>query len=779
MQEDKPTFSLRWKIVLIACVTAGLSALLIAALSYYSMRGIARDKAIEHLAHETNVAALRVGALYTQMKNDLFAISSTAAVSSIITALRNGGVAPEDGATLDNLRARLSSAFAMVMKGRHHYTQMRYIGIADNGRELVRVNRAADGTPQVVQLEQLQGVAGETYFKESLRVPAGAYYVSRVAYNRERGVTDPTYTPTMRMLLPVFDQAGERFGMIAISANYELLMNEALPYLPQGYDIYVSDGSGDYIHRNAQGRIARMEVSGAYRATPPKFIEHFVAGRLADEQFSTADQIGYCRRLNVADDQRHGWVGVFFLMPRAHLAEDANSLIRQNLLIAAAITFAAGMLAAFLADLHTWPIRRITAAIQAFGGGRGVDVDLPVDAADEVGVMARAFQKLVENLQLSQERNAALSLQLDTFILSSVDGIVMIDERGIIEEINPAALGIFGYQRDEMVGRNVSMVMPSAIAARHDEYLSEYLRTGRQSFIGTIREVEGRRKDGTLVPLSISVTEMLLADKRRIFGGIIRDMSTMHEAQRSIELYTAELERSNHELDQFAYIASHDLKAPLRVIDNASRWLEEDLNDKLTDEDRANMTLLRGRAQRMEKLLDDLLEYSRIGKVQDGRYRESVSLAKLIDDVVFLLEPPSSMAVVAPPGFAAIGVYRMPLQRVFFNLIDNAIKHHDRGSGKIQLNAEDHGDYYLFTVQDDGPGIPDAYNEEIFEMFRTLKPRDQVEGSGMGLAFVKKTVESVGGAISVASAGERGTVFSFSWPKPKANQNVQSAERAA
>jgi hypothetical protein len=160
MQEDKPTFSLRWKIVLIACVTAGLSALLIAALSYYSMRGIARDKAIEHLAHETNVAALRVGALYTQMKNDLFAISSTAAVSSIITALRNGGVAPEDGATLDNLRARLSSAFAMVMKGRHHYTQMRYIGIADNGRELVRVNRAADGTPQVVQLEQLQGVAG-------------------------------------------------------------------------------------------------------------------------------------------------------------------------------------------------------------------------------------------------------------------------------------------------------------------------------------------------------------------------------------------------------------------------------------------------------------------------------------------------------------------------------------------------------------------------------------------------------------------------------------------
>jgi two-component system sensor kinase FixL len=356
---------------------------------------------------------------------------------------------------------------------------------------------------------------------------------------------------------------------------------------------------------------------------------------------------------------------------------------------------------------------------------------------------------------------------------------VMIDERGGILEINPAALQIFGYERGELIGRNVSNLLPGPVAGQHDQYLRDYLRTGRQSFIGSIREVEGRHKDGQLIPLSVSVTEILLPDKRRIFGGVVRDMSAVHEAHNNVALYMAELERSNHELDQFAYVASHDLKAPLRVIDNASRWLEEDLAAKLTEEDKANMSLLRGRVGRMEKLLDDLLEYSRIGKAEDGRFSETLRLDALVEDIVLLLEPPPAMRVVVPADFAGVEVYRMPLQRVLYNLIGNAIKHHDRKTGTIELAAEERDDHYLFAVKDDGPGIPSAYREVIFEMFRTLKPRDQVEGSGMGLALVKKTVESKGGTISVESCGERGSAFTFSWPKTQPKKMAQATGKAA
>jgi len=236
------------------------------------------------------------------------------------------------------------------------------------------------------------------------------------------------------------------------------------------------------------------------------------------------------------------------------------------------------------------------------------------------------------------------------------------------------------------------------------------------------------------------------------------------EKTRQIAAYAAELERSNRELDEFAYIASHDLKAPLRVIGNAARWLEEDLAAHLTGENRENMDLLRGRVMRMGKLLDDLLEYSRVGRGSDNHDGNWVNGQVLIDNILLLLSPPKGFELRVAPGFAGLSLKRMPLQTVLLNLIGNAIKHHDRSEGVIKVDVRDEGGFWRFTVRDDGPGIPKRFHEQAFKMFQTLRPRDQVEGSGMGLAFVKKTVGYFGGELSLVSEG-RGTELSFTWPK--------------
>jgi len=225
------------------------------------------------------------------------------------------------------------------------------------------------------------------------------------------------------------------------------------------------------------------------------------------------------------------------------------------------------------------------------------------------------------------------------------------------------------------------------------------------------------------------------------------------------------IEAANKELDEFAYIASHDLKAPLRVIDNASRWLEEDLQEQLTDETRDNMKLMRGRVARMEKLLDDLLQYSRIGRKTDERYAELVTGDELMNNILGLLAPPQAFTVKVSPGFHDIKIRRMPLQQILLNLVGNAIKHHDKKRGMIEVTVEDCGSFYAFAVKDDGPGIPQQFHDRLFKMFQTLKPRDQVEGSGMGLAMVRKYVDVYGGTLGLESAEGKGSTFRFTWPK--------------
>jgi signal transduction histidine kinase len=225
---------------------------------------------------------------------------------------------------------------------------------------------------------------------------------------------------------------------------------------------------------------------------------------------------------------------------------------------------------------------------------------------------------------------------------------------------------------------------------------------------------------------------------------------------------TAELERSNRELDRFAYVASHDLKAPLRAIDNLSTWLEQDVHELLPPPSLEHLYKLRGRVQRMERLLDDLLAYSRAGRVHHTP--EQVETGPLVRSIFELQSPPPEFQLTVEEPMPVLYTQRVPLETVLRNLIGNALKHHKRLDGHVQVSAQQHEGEVEFCVCDDGPGIAPEYHERIFELFQTLQPRDQLEASGMGLAIVKKTVESAGGHVSVQSAEGKGTCFTFTWP---------------
>ena len=256
------------------------------------------------------------------------------------------------------------------------------------------------------------------------------------------------------------------------------------------------------------------------------------------------------------------------------------------------------------------------------------------------------------------------------------------------------------------------------------------------------------------------------------------DLTDIKEAEEALLASHRELERSNRDLEQFAYVASHDLKAPLRAIDVLVGWLSDDLAEFTVGDVHENIGLLKQRTKRLNRLLDDLLAYSRAGK-QVGELT-TVDCNDLVEDICILLDVPENFQVQSSIDLGELTIYAVPLEQVLRNLISNAIKHHPGPGGRISVTAELKNDHYLFSVIDDGTGIPEEYSKRVFEMFQTLKPRDELEGSGMGLAIVSRIVECQGGRIWFEPApGGTGTAFKFEWKLSEIDDQQSSRKNAA
>lgn len=359
-----------------------------------------------------------------------------------------------------------------------------------------------------------------------------------------------------------------------------------------------------------------------------------------------------------------------------------------------------------------------------------------------------------------QESEARMRAVFDT----AVDAIVTIDEAGIIERANFAAERLFGYAEAEISGKNVSMLMPSPYREMHDSYLARYKETGEKRIIGIGREVVGLRKDGSVFPMELSVAEMHFG-QRRMFTGIVRDISQRKLGEERAAALMREISSANEELTSFAYVVSHDLKAPLRAIGSLADWLSTDYADKFDDEGREHMRLLISRVHRMGALIDGILQYSRVGRVKEAQV--DVDLNRLVHDVIDLLTPPAHVQVTVRDALPTVRIEPTRIQQVFQNLISNAVKYMDKSAGRIEIGCADEGKYWRFSVSDNGPGIDTRHFERIFQLFQTLAPRDKIESTGVGLALVKKIVEMYGGKVEVESKPGEGSTFSFTLSKSR------------
>ncbi len=244
----------------------------------------------------------------------------------------------------------------------------------------------------------------------------------------------------------------------------------------------------------------------------------------------------------------------------------------------------------------------------------------------------------------------------------------------------------------------------------------------------------------------------------------IRDLQTrLQESNQRLQQRTVELESTNKELRNFAYIVSHDLKAPLRGISQLSSWLIQDHGETLAPEGKELLDLLINRVKRMDRLIDGILAYSRAGRPSE--VVDDIDLDMLIPEVVKSLMPPVNINVTYDRGFPALRGNPTQIAQVFQNLLSNAIKFMDKPDGQIRIGCSEDENYWQFWIADNGPGIDPQYHEKIFQIFQTLRASDDTENSGIGLTIVKKIIETYGGTIWVESVSGQGSTFWFTYPK--------------
>ncbi len=364
--------------------------------------------------------------------------------------------------------------------------------------------------------------------------------------------------------------------------------------------------------------------------------------------------------------------------------------------------------------------------------------------------------------------------RLRALVSTAVDGVMIIDANGTVQEYNPACEQLFGYREDEVVGRNVKMLMPSPYREEHDEYLSRYRTTGNKRIIGIGREVEGRRKDGTTFPMELSVGEARPGGQQ-VFVGIIRDITARKSAEQSLRVAKEQAESASHAKSRFLANMSHEIRTPMNAVLGYTQLIETDPD--MPDKYRRPLKAIHSAGNHLISLIDDILDLSKIEAGVMELDARDFDLGDLTEDIsgMFAIRCEQKGLTWREDvhiGERAVRADDRKLRQILINLLGNSVKFTDRGV--ISLKVEQSGQRYTFSVEDTGPGITEDAQERIFEPFQQAEEGEAKGGTGLGLAITRRHIELMGGSLSLESTPGEGSCFRFELELPPAEGDLSA-----
>ena len=635
----------------------------------------------------------------------------------------------------------------------------------------------------------MQDKSQRKYVQETLKLPAGSIYLSDINLNREHGKIVEPHQEVLRSATPIYDElTGELAGLVALTAE---VGNELRKIQQQihgnGRDVYITNDQGGYLLHPDSSKTYGFDLGKRYRVQEdlPLIAGFYLPENRENNLTLLPEQTGgksvaEFTKINFDPTRSERFIAVGISQPYSVIVAENTSFLNEVFIWAIFLTILAALIGGVLSFRMSSPIKMITRAVDEFSHQRISQTILPVNQRDEIGVLARAFERMTQQVEesrinlaqlneklesLVKERTASLEkseLQQRTVLETIADAVITINEKGQIESFNPAAELVFGYQVDEIVGENVSLLLPEDERVAHQQYTDKSTLTASR-IINLRRDLEGRRKDGSLFPIELNVAPIKREGKRG-FVGVLRDIT--------------ERKRIDKMKNEFVSTVSHELRTPLTSIRGSLGLVNGGALGELPEPVKEMLSIASNNTERLLLLINDILDIQKIESGQMAFKFHTIELKSLLEQVVddnaaYAEQYGVRYVINSMVNDACVFADKDRLVQVMANLLSNAAKFSPQDD-TVEINVAMHRDRVRISVTDNGPGIPVDFRDKIFEKFTQSDSSDtrQKGGTGLGLSISKIIVEKHGGRIDFISREGIGTTFFFELPGVAKSTNL-------
>jgi PAS domain S-box-containing protein len=710
------------------------------------------------------------------LQEDVRFLADIPPIQGLVRTRLAGGKDPLDGSSAESWLDRLNSGFSSFLKAKSDYSQVRFIGVAEDGREIIRVEKS-QGVISVVPSHNLQKKGNRRYFKETIRLNPGQVYLSDIDLNQEHGKVDESRTPVLRAAVPVFQANGSPFGIIIINLNFSKVFDKIRQTTNKKRVIYLVNESGDYLlHPDRQMQFA-FQFGGSQRIQdrfPQINTILNQEGAVTNISFQAVidkdEKAVHFHKIKFDAHHPQRFVGVALETSYRDMVSKSDRLRNTSFLMTALLIVVGCVTAVFIVRRLTRPLIKLTRSADKVAEGI-YDVDLPANQKGELGVLTGSFQTMIdrvrERTEKLEERSAEIA-KLFRAVEQSSGIIVITDANEIIEYVNPTFVENYGYEMDEVIGKNISVLQADNMTEADYVKLWQTIRSG-QEWQG---EFHNQKKNGDHCWMLSSISPVKNT-KGDITHFIESQANLDNIKQTEVELKTAieEAHQASQAKSLFLSSMSHELRTPLNSILGFAQLMASERFEPLSDRQKEGISQILKGGNHLLNLINEVLDLSRIEAGNIQVYLEDTELAPIIEDVLTSIEPLAEKNRVRVINEIACGGVFVKadftrFKQVLMNLLSNAVKYNVEG-GTVTLGCDNFSSQKIrISVSDTGSGIAEDKFDKLFEPFDRLgKETSDIEGTGIGLTITKRLVDLMNAELGFESEVGTGSTFYVDFEK--------------